>query len=63
MDAPEPQPEPAPDLGPVTLTRLAVWLTRHGLGFLVDHTGSHRIHPEKARMILEAPAGVDIYPW
>lgn len=39
-----------------------VWLTPHGLGFLVDHTGSHRIHPEKARMILEAPAGVDIYP-
>ena len=40
-----------------------VWLTPHGLGFLVDHTGTHRIHPEKARMILEAPAGVDIYPW
>ncbi|MFC7360307.1 hypothetical protein [Nocardioides astragali] len=38
------------------------WLTPHGLGFLVDHTGTHRIHPEKARMILEAPAGVDIYP-
>jgi hypothetical protein len=40
-----------------------VWLTPHGLGFLVDHTGTHRIHPEKARSILEAPAGVDIYPW
>ena len=39
-----------------------VWLTPHGLGFLVDHTGTHRIHPEKARMILEAPPGVDIYP-
>lgn len=39
-----------------------VWLTPHGLGFLVDHAGSHRIHPEKARMILDAPAGVDIYP-
>jgi hypothetical protein len=38
-----------------------VWLTPHGLGFLVDHTGSHRIHPEHARMILEAPPGVDIY--
>jgi len=38
-----------------------VWLTPHGLGFLVDHTGTHRIHPEKARMILEAPAGVDIH--
>ena len=39
-----------------------VWLTPNGLGFLVDHAGTHRIHPEKARMILEAPAGVDIYP-
>lgn len=38
-----------------------VWLTPHGLGFLVDHTGTHRIHPEKARVILEAPAGVDVY--
>ncbi|WP_168218551.1 hypothetical protein [Nocardioides eburneiflavus] len=38
-----------------------VWLTPHGLGFLVDHTGTHRIHPEKARLILEAPPGVDIY--
>ncbi len=39
-----------------------VWLTPHGLAFLIDHTGTHRIHPEKARMILEAPAGVDLYP-
>ncbi|QBX55159.1 hypothetical protein EXE58_06610 [Nocardioides seonyuensis] len=39
-----------------------VWLTPHGLGFLVDHAGTHRIHPERARMILDAPAGVDIYP-
>ncbi|WP_165357105.1 hypothetical protein [Nocardioides zhouii] len=39
-----------------------VWLTPRGLSFLVDHTGTHRIHPEKARMILEAPLGVDIYP-
>lgn len=39
-----------------------VWLTPHGLAFLVDHTGTQRIHPEKARMILDAPAGVDIYP-
>jgi hypothetical protein len=38
-----------------------VWLTPHGLGFLVDHTGTHRIHPEKARLILEAPPGVDLY--
>lgn len=39
-----------------------VWLTPYGLGFLVDHTGTHRIHPEKARTILDAPMGVDIYP-
>ena len=39
-----------------------VWLTPNGLGYLVDHTGTHRIHPEKARMIFEAPPGVDIYP-
>lgn len=38
-----------------------VWLTPHGLAFLVDHTGTHRIHPETARMILEAPPGVDLY--
>ncbi|MDT0185028.1 hypothetical protein Q9S36_33095 [Microbacterium sp. ARD31] len=38
-----------------------VWLTPHGLGFLVDHTGTHRLHPEHARMIFEAPPGVDIY--
>ena len=39
-----------------------IWLTPHGLGFLIDHTGTHHIHPEKARMILDAPVGVDIYP-
>jgi hypothetical protein len=38
------------------------WLTPHGLGFLVDHTGSRRIKPEHARMIIEAPLGVDVYP-
>ncbi|HEX5089684.1 MAG TPA: hypothetical protein VFV89_17895, partial [Nocardioides sp.] len=39
-----------------------VWLTPHGLGFLVDHRGTRRISREHARMILEAPPGVDIYP-
>ena len=39
-----------------------VWLTRHGLGFLVDHRGTRRISAEHARMILDAPPGVDIYP-
>ncbi len=38
------------------------WLTPHGLAFLVDHTGTRRIKPEHARMIIEAPPGVDLYP-
>jgi hypothetical protein len=39
-----------------------VWLTPHGLGFIVDNRGTRRISNKHARMILEAPAGVDIYP-
>ncbi|RYB88489.1 hypothetical protein EUA06_21070 [Nocardioides glacieisoli] len=39
-----------------------VLLSPHGLAFLIDHTGTHPVHPEKARMIIDAPAGVDIYP-
>ncbi|MFA6299966.1 MAG: hypothetical protein WC642_12410, partial [Nocardioides sp.] len=39
-----------------------VWLTPHGLGFLVDHRGTHPISEQHARMILEAPPGVDLYP-
>ena len=39
-----------------------VWLTPHGLGFLVDYRGTRRISNKHARMILEAPVGVDIYP-
>lgn len=38
-----------------------VWLTPHGLGFLVDHTGTRRITRAEAGMILEAPPGVDVY--
>jgi hypothetical protein len=38
------------------------WLTPHGLGFLVDHRGSRPISAPHARMILDAPPGVDIYP-
>jgi hypothetical protein len=38
------------------------WLTPHGLGFLVDHTGTRRIKPEHARMIIDSPPGVDLYP-
>jgi hypothetical protein len=39
-----------------------VWLTPHGLGFLVDHRGTHLITAGQARLILDAPPGVDIYP-
>ena len=39
-----------------------VWLTPHGLGFLVDSRGTRRISTKHARMILDAPDGVDIYP-
>jgi hypothetical protein len=39
-----------------------VWLTPHGLGYLVDHRGTRRISTKHARMILDAPPGVDIYP-
>ena len=38
-----------------------VWLTPHGLGFLVDHTGTRRITRAEASMILDAPPGVDVY--
>ncbi len=38
-----------------------VWLTPHGLAFLVDHLGTRRIDPEKARAMFEAPPGVDVY--
>jgi hypothetical protein len=38
------------------------WLTPHGLGFLVDHRGTRPIDPDHARMIIEAPPGLDIYP-
>jgi len=39
-----------------------VWLTPHGLGFLVDPRGTHRISRQQARMTLDSPDGVDIYP-
>ncbi len=39
-----------------------VWLTPHGLGFVVDHRGTRSVSPKHARMILDAPPGVDIYP-
>ena len=39
-----------------------VWLTPHGLGYLVDARGTRPISRKHARMILDAPPGVDIYP-
>lgn len=38
-----------------------VWLSPHGLAFLVDHRGTRRIDPHHAREMLEAPPGVDLY--
>jgi hypothetical protein len=38
-----------------------VWLTPHGLAFLIDHLGTRRIAPDKAREMFEAPPGVDLY--
>ena len=39
-----------------------VWLTPHGLGFLVDHRGTRPISTAEARFILDAPPGIDLYP-
>jgi hypothetical protein len=38
------------------------WITPHGLGFLVDHRGTRPISRDAASMIVDAPAGLDIYP-
>jgi len=38
------------------------WLTPHGLGYLVDHTGTRPIPAKHARMIIDAPPGLDLYP-
>lgn len=37
------------------------WITPHGLGFIVDHDGTRQVPAEEARMIIEAPQGVDVY--
>ena len=39
-----------------------VWLTPHGLGFIVDHHGTQRISTHEALLILDAPPGLDLYP-
>lgn len=38
-----------------------LWQTPHGLSFLVDHTGTHRLDDAQADLILTAPPGVEIY--
>ena len=38
-----------------------VWITPHGLTFLVDHSGTRRIGRAEASMICDAPPGVDVY--
>ncbi|GAA1938236.1 hypothetical protein [Nocardioides marmoribigeumensis] len=38
-----------------------VWLTPHGLAFLVDHRGSRRIDPDEARQMLGAGEQVELY--
>ncbi len=38
-----------------------VWLTPHGMAFLVDHLGTRRVDPDEALAMFEAPAGVDLY--
>ena len=38
------------------------WTSPHGLGFLVDHRGSRPVDRDDARMIIDAPPDVDIYP-
>src|SRR5690606_5788026 len=39
-----------------------VWQTPHGLCYLVDPDGTHRLSDTEADLILTAPPGVDIYP-
>ncbi|QZY29712.1 hypothetical protein [Nocardioides coralli] len=39
-----------------------LWQSPWGVCTLVDHTGSHRLAPDDAELILTAPDGVDLYP-
>ncbi len=38
-----------------------VWLTPHGLAFLVDHRGTRRIDPDHARQMFEASERIELY--
>lgn len=39
-----------------------LWQSPHGVTTLVDPTGTHRLPPDQAELILSAPPGVDLYP-
>ena len=39
-----------------------LWLTPHGLGFLVDDQGAHALTERDADLMLTAPPGLDLYP-
>ena len=39
-----------------------IWQAPSGDCYIVDHTGTHRVRPVHAEMILTAPPGVDVYP-
>ena len=41
--------------------RRYVWLTPHGLGFLVDHRGTRPIDPDHARQIPDAGDHIERY--
>ncbi|MGZ5400397.1 MAG: hypothetical protein ACXWDM_10320, partial [Nocardioides sp.] len=38
-----------------------LWQTPHGLCYLVDHAGTHRLDPARAEILLTAPEGLDLY--
>jgi hypothetical protein len=38
-----------------------LWRTPHGLAYLVDHTGTHRLTEQQATAMAEAPDGVELY--
>ncbi|CAM3493523.1 hypothetical protein NODU109028_19445 [Nocardioides dubius] len=39
-----------------------LWTTPHGLGFVVDHRGTHRITTAEAKLIASSADGLEIYP-
>ena len=39
-----------------------LWLTPHGLAFLVDDHGTHPLNDQQADLMLTTPPGLDLYP-